>query len=70
MDLIFASAATWTSKRSMTNIALQYLPFGAVRQPKIPVQEYPEVTRPMARIRIDPTGELPVMNGNGGRLSW
>ena len=29
-------------------------------QPEIPVQEYPEVTRPMARIHIDLTGELPV----------
>ena len=37
------------------------------RQPKVPVQEYPEVTRPMARIRIDLTGELPVTDGNGSK---
>ena len=36
-------------------------------QPKIPVLEYPEVIRPMARIHNNLTGELPVTDGNGSR---
>ena len=36
-----------------------------LRQPKIPVQEYPEVCRPLGRVHIDLTGELPTTEGNG-----
>ena len=37
------------------------------RQPKIPVQEYPEVLQPMGRMHVDLTGELPVTDGNGSK---
>jgi hypothetical protein len=37
------------------------------RQPKIPVQEYPEVCQPPGRIHIDLTGELPTTDGNGSK---
>ena len=37
------------------------------RQPKIPVQEYPEVCQPLGRVHIDLTGELPETDGNKSR---
>ena len=39
------------------------------RQPKIPIQTYPEARIPMERLHIDLTGELPATEGKGSKYT-